>query len=473
MGNLPSPIRSKLFNRYGNEYYQVCVCAMQGYRANMEDCHLVELLFKNHSNYSLFAIFDGHNGRKAAQYLTKHLVNNLDKLSSLDNNIDIQNVILTMDKEFCKSIDGENGSTIVFALVKVMNDNDKQYELRIFWAGDSRAILIRNNDCTTFKQLTIDHRPDNPFEKERIELAQGIIINNRVDSKLAVSRAFGDCNLKNNDKLLFSKQRVTSLLQFTERIICNINDTLFLFCDGLVEYLTNRELIYNLYKHIPLYQDPVYALGYLFDEILDGGSKDNMSAIMINFKSGQDYGKNNKHKTFLPGPLYMTRNNKKYLDAYLKNAKDFGHNDSPQLRRAAYREDLKFLKKYNNNHSLTNEIEQVIKEIDNKQNNQKQSTTQSIPQQIISRGSTEIINDDGDTPPLSDDEQISQLNKSLTIIPTNNNNHNTNNSTINPKKRSFEDMNHENDEKDMDIDINTNLTKRRKSNNGQTIVEIR
>jgi len=77
------------------------------------------------------------------------------------------------------------------------------------------------------------------------------------------------------------------------------------------------------------------------------------------------------------GPLYLTRNDKKYVAAYLSNAKDFGHRDSPQLRRAAYREDLKFLRKYGlkrmaktavhsdlDEKAIIREIQRVIQDID-------------------------------------------------------------------------------------------------------------
>eukprot|EP01084_Bolivina_argentea_P307552 531609_1 len=465
MGNLPAPIRSKLFNRYGNKHYQTCVCSMQGYRANMEDSHLVHLSFKSHPLYSLFAIFDGHNGRKAAQYLSKHLINKLDSLPTLTDNKQIQQIILSMDEEFCKSQHGQSGSTIVFAIVKpidsisiidgtltsnnnnnnILNkqnsndskiEDDQEYEIRIFWAGDSRAILIYNDCDLTFRELTCDHRPNNPSEKIRIETANGLIINNRIDSKLAVSRAFGDCSLKNNKLLSWEKQRVTSLTEYCT-IYAKKNDKLFLFCDGLVEYLENNQLIKLLFKHLNKYEDPVYGLGYLFDEILEGGSRDNMTAIIIKFNQAIQYGNNGKHKTFLPGPLYMTRNDKKYVDAYLRNAKDFGHNDTPKLRRAAYREDLKFLRKYGMRgvmqqqlqygktaKSIISEIEQVIKEIDVKASEEASNSICEMKQET--NGSTEIIgstevfgDDDSDTnnnnninnnnktattPPLSDDE---------------------------------------------------------------------
>lgn len=336
--------------------------------------------------------------------------------------------------------------------------NKLEYEIRVFWAGDSRAVLIKSSptnhdqfqsesttnapsdptahsntstvstvtipndtdsDSTTttesqtdrnqirrsrplLVELTNDHRPDNPSERKRIETAHGVVINNRVDSKLAVSRAFGDCTLKNNKSLQFRSQRVTSLTE-TRRIIASHGDELFLFCDGLVEYLDNERLIGSLYRQIPLYQDPVYALGFLFDEVLEGGSRDNMSAILVQFADGTSYGVDGRQRTFLPGPLYLTRNDKKYVAAYLSNAKDFGHRDSPQLRRAAYREDLKFLRKYGLQHhgnekAIIREIQQVIRDIDAHTERQRvgdESKNKEVQSpQPRHRGSTEVIRDE-------------------------------------------------------------------------------
>eukprot|EP01084_Bolivina_argentea_P218970 371471_1 len=444
MGNLAAPIRSKLFNRYGNEHYQVCVCSMQGYRASMEDSHVVELSFKHHPEYSLFGIFDGHNGRKAAHHLSQNLIDKLDALPTLTDNKQIQSTILSMDEAFCCSSDGSNGCTIVFALVRPGGDD--KYDIRVFWAGDSRAVLIGEDG---FEQLTQDHRPDNPSEMARIEEAKGVIINNRVDSKLAVSRAFGDMNLKNNKSLEWEKQRVTALTEYRVARAAS-SDVLFLFCDGLVEYLDNAQLIGRFNSHLVEYEDPVYGLGYLFDEILDGGSRDNMSAIIIYFRAAKDYGLNGKHKTFLPGPLYLTRNDKKYVDAYLRNAKDFGHEDSPKLRRAAYREDLKLLKKYGTqgtgySKSIMYQIEEVIREIDNTSSDNHNTTDHEMD------GSTEVI-ERSPTPPLSDvdaeflehkeETQTMKRNHSMVVTPSPSP---TNKETSN-RKRTFANLNENNND---------------------------
>jgi len=455
--------------------------------------------------------------------------------------------------------------------------NKLEYEIRVFWAGDSRAVLIKSSpsnhdqieadparttpsdhtahsntsststtstipndtdsDSTTtttstvdtvstatdsqsdrnlnllhrrgrplLVELTNDHRPDNPAERSRIESAHGVVINNRVDSKLAVSRAFGDCTLKNNKSLQFRQQRVTSLTE-TRRIIASHGDELFLFCDGLVEYLDNERLIDSLYRHIPLYQDPVYALGFLFDEVLEGGSRDNMSAILVQFADGTSYGVDGRQKTFLPGPLYLTRNDKKYVAAYLSNAKDFGHRDSPQLRRAAYREDLKFLRKYGlqrhghgmNEKAIIREIQQVIRDIDahtERERNRSQNGHESkgdgdgvADGAGGRRGSTEMIRDEEDqaedqemkdseygplgdqdmTPPLSDEDEEEENEIELNVHSPN-----TSKSEIDgdgkpqmTRKRTFADLQ---DVADEHMETDGFPSKRRKSNIGNVIV---
>jgi serine/threonine protein phosphatase PrpC len=62
-------------------------------------------------------------------------------------------------------------------------------------AGDSRSVLSKKVKA---KELSIDHKPDNPAEKRRIERANGYVEENRVNGMLALSRAIGDFEYKNN-----------------------------------------------------------------------------------------------------------------------------------------------------------------------------------------------------------------------------------------------------------------------------------
>ena len=48
-------------------------------------------------------------------------------------------------------------------------------------AGDSRSVLCRNNGPF---DMSVDHKPDNPEEKARIEKAGGFVNDGRVNGKI-------------------------------------------------------------------------------------------------------------------------------------------------------------------------------------------------------------------------------------------------------------------------------------------------
>jgi len=59
--------------------------------------------------------------------------------------------------------------------------------------GDSRVVLCRNGQPI---RLSVDHRPSDPAEKERIRNVGGYVNGGRVNGILAVTRALGDCFLE-------------------------------------------------------------------------------------------------------------------------------------------------------------------------------------------------------------------------------------------------------------------------------------
>ena len=63
--------------------------------------------------------------------------------------------------------------------------------------GDSRTVVADSNGDVVF--VTRDHHPDDPAEAARVEAAGGFVLQDdvpRVNGSLAVSRAFGDWNLR-------------------------------------------------------------------------------------------------------------------------------------------------------------------------------------------------------------------------------------------------------------------------------------
>ena len=60
-------------------------------------------------------------------------------------------------------------------------------------AGDSRVVMAEHGKAV---ELSTDHKPTVPAEKERVEKAGGEIRDGRVKGALAMTRAIGDFNLK-------------------------------------------------------------------------------------------------------------------------------------------------------------------------------------------------------------------------------------------------------------------------------------
>lgn len=60
-------------------------------------------------------------------------------------------------------------------------------------AGDSRCVLSKDGSAI---EMSYDHKPNNTYERMRIEKAGGYVEDNRVNGVIALSRAFGDLEYK-------------------------------------------------------------------------------------------------------------------------------------------------------------------------------------------------------------------------------------------------------------------------------------
>lgn len=88
--------------------------------------------------------------------------------------------------------------------------------------GDARIVLCRNGKAL---RLSYDHKGSDENEGKRISNAGGLILNNRVNGVLAVTRALGDA---------YMKELVTGHPYTTETVIqADIDEFLILACDGV------------------------------------------------------------------------------------------------------------------------------------------------------------------------------------------------------------------------------------------------
>ena len=106
-------------------------------------------------------------------------------------------------------------------------------------AGDSRLVLGLKGEA---KPLSFDHKPGNPEEHSRILNAGGFVEFDRVNGNLALSRALGDFEFKQNTGLPAEEQIVTADPQIITHEITGEEEFLVLACDGIWDCLSNQQV---------------------------------------------------------------------------------------------------------------------------------------------------------------------------------------------------------------------------------------
>jgi len=136
---------------------------------------------------------------------------------------------------------------------------------------------------------TIDHKPYDEEEKKRIEAAGGMVIIQRINGALAVSRALGDFDYKRTPVIAPENQQVSPLpiIQVIDRTKSSdaITDSyIVLACDGIYDAITNENLVkYINYKMLCGVAMDQICKGVL-DLCLNLGSRDNMSFCIVSLK---------------------------------------------------------------------------------------------------------------------------------------------------------------------------------------------
>lgn len=242
---------------------------MRGKRPTMEDFY--DAQFKTHPSgeeVGFFGVFDGHGGADAANYVRLNLFNNMMKhphfMSRPETAVD--EAYMQTDKKYLQDQGPgrDDGCTAVTAVIVGRT-------LVVANVGDSRAVLCREGKAF---QLSIDHKPNEIGEKQRIENLGGMVVwagTWRVGGVLAVSRAFGDRPLK---RYVVAKPDTRS------QQLSPIDEFLILASDGLWDVVSNDEAV-GIARDIP---NPQKAAAYLSEVALNRGSNDNISCVVVRFK---------------------------------------------------------------------------------------------------------------------------------------------------------------------------------------------
>uniref|UniRef100_A0A3Q4AYV7 Protein phosphatase 1B n=1 Tax=Mola mola TaxID=94237 RepID=A0A3Q4AYV7_MOLML len=260
--------------------------SMQGWRVEMEDAHTAVLGLPSPglTDWSFFAVYDGHAGSRVANYCSNHLLEHIISASFGAGGTQLEAVkagirtgFLGIDEHMRSFSDLRNGmdrsgSTAVGIIVSPDH-------FFFFNCGDSRAVLYRNSQvCFS----TLDHKPCNPRERERIQNAGGSVMIQRVNGSLAVSRALGDYDYKCVDGKGPTEQLVSPEPAVCEMVRAPEQDQfVILACDGIWDVMSNEELCEFVKSRLEVSDDLETVCNEVVDTCLHKGSRDNMSVVLV------------------------------------------------------------------------------------------------------------------------------------------------------------------------------------------------
>lgn len=267
-----------------NIYYT----SVQGRRDANEDRHNIILninKFKENSNaINLLGIYDGHGGTYVSEFLEKNLPKyychkNLEPPFSKKYHCELfenlQKKILDKEKGYVC------GSTCLLNIMyKYKNEktNEEEIHMNTVNLGDCRMVIVYTNGA--FKQITTDHKPDDPKERERLEKMGGEIYKDSEGTirigDLSLSRAFGD-----GDNLPYISQ--TPDVHYNK--ITNKTKYVVMGCDGLWDVINNKDLFKLLNEFKKLGSKNLAA--DLAQKALERNTSDNVSVIVIEMENNK------------------------------------------------------------------------------------------------------------------------------------------------------------------------------------------
>ncbi|KAG7952909.1 hypothetical protein I3843_12G083100 [Carya illinoinensis] len=249
--------------------------------------------------YDFFAVYDGHNGDRVAKACRDRLHVILEEeverwwSTGGGRGVDWEKAMVACFTKMDEEVKGGGtdegearmvGSTAVVVLVG-------KEEVVVANCGDSRAVLCRDGVAVP---LSLDHKPDRPDERERVEAAGGRVIEwngSRVLGVLATSRSIGDHYLR---PYVISEPEVT----VTERT--ESDEFIVIASDGLWDVISNelacevgRICLNNgrVKRKFP-YHDlkgncAVDTAAVLAEIAMARGSKDNISVIVVQLRKSR------------------------------------------------------------------------------------------------------------------------------------------------------------------------------------------
>nr|CCC93649.1 protein phosphatase 2C homolog 2 [Trypanosoma congolense IL3000] len=281
---LSKPVTEKHTSTFETSHLRVGCCAMQGWRKTMEDTHIVRLNLGDNKYKTFIAVFDGHNGSKVANYCREHLLEELMATPEFKEGMyeaAYKKAFHSVDSKVGEipALRSEGGSAAICIVLT-------EHEIICANAGDSRAVLYRGGEAIP---LSTDHKPSASGEQERIIKAGGTVRYHRIDGNLAVSRAIGDFDYKENSDFSWEEQMVTAVPDVNRIEVEEADAFVVVACDGVWDVLSNDECCTFIEQNL---RDTGGDIGLVCELVLDKclapriqvTGCDNMTIVIAQFK---------------------------------------------------------------------------------------------------------------------------------------------------------------------------------------------
>jgi serine/threonine protein phosphatase PrpC len=251
--------------------------SIKGRRDSNEDRHNIILNINGDdqdiNNINFFGIYDGHGGSNVSRYLEANISSyytNKNFSYPFDNNYHNQ-VFQIVQNQLLKNTYGySNGST---CLLNIMYKYNNDIHMNIINLGDSRLTIVYTNGES--KQVTTDHKPNDPNEKSRLEKMGGEVYKDSESvfriGDLSLSRAFGD-----GDNAPYISQKPDIFL----KKITSQTKYIVMACDGLWDVIDSGDLA-KIINDLIKTKKPENIAVELANYALEKGSTDNVSIIVI------------------------------------------------------------------------------------------------------------------------------------------------------------------------------------------------
>jgi protein phosphatase PTC1 len=247
-------------------------------RKTMEDSHTFIYNYGDHCDDGYFAVFDGHAGHVCAEWCSKQVHSLVEAWIKANEKAKMKDPVphalssafREVDTHLARMNMQSSGCCAAVAIVRwepfiYQGNTTKRRVLYAANVGDTRVVLCRAGKAY---RLTYDHKGSDEHESKRITNLGGIMINNRVNGVLAVTRSLGDT---------YMKELVTGAPYTTETVLRHDDEFIIVACDGLWD-VCNDSTAVELIRHI---KDPKEASQTLVDYALENFSTDNLTCMVI------------------------------------------------------------------------------------------------------------------------------------------------------------------------------------------------